>query len=665
MRTILILCLLLSLTIVSNAYQKESLEQKIDTSQINAKLRILEGRLNSNPDSSIIVLESIVAQTKNSFYSSIYLEALNLISIAESVKGNDKIALKYSLLALQKARSIGDTLKMTKLYNNIGYDYLMVSNMQMAYDYFRKSKVLAEKVGDRRIEAISMHNIGSVLKFLGQYEEAIKVLLQAGKMSEEIDDHQGKAYMYQELGETYLLMQDYSKAIKYFKLGINESSKYDINDILGDMYLGLGDAYYYVNDHENSLKNSVKAMNLGEDLDNTDLMVRSLNGFARYSINNSDFDEAKIILDKALKLCETLDNRSLIAETLKLKSINQEKRGLYKEALNSFKKAKYIEDSLNNSMRMIQIEQLRLEAELERKNFEISVLNTREIERKADIEKQRILSNVLAAILAMVVFLLYTAFRSSQKYKRLNGELVKRKKEIAQKTNDLKKLNKVKDKFMSIIAHDLRSPLHSISGALYLIELEDNLGSEHKKLLDDLREKVDSTTDFLNNLLHWIMEQKDNVILTKTGVNVNKLVDKSARLLKNYSNKGVTIDNSVDDNFTIFADENMMDLVVRNLLINAIKFSNKQGLIEIKAETNNDFVTVHIKDQGVGISSEDIKDLFDPRKKVSKNGTMNESGSGLGLEFCKEFISKNNGNIWVESEENLGTTVSFAIPSAH
>lgn len=257
-------------------------------------------------------------------------------------------------------------------------------------------------------------------------------------------------------------------------------------------------------------------------------------------------------------------------------------------------------------------------------------------------------------------------------YNVLQSELIKKGEEIQQQRDALEKqrkelevLNSTKDKFFAIIAHDLRNPFSTVLGLSELLAREfENFDADRlKEFINQIYKYSNNTYNLLENLLQWSMMQTGRMPLRPKVVNVFDIVNENIELLRgNASNKGIDLKGPESGEWYIYADINMMTTVVRNLISNAIKFTEQGGIVEIKLEQDNRFVTVSILDTGVGISATDRNKLFKLDSNPTTIGTGQEKGTGLGLILCKEFVERNGGKIWVESTLGEGTTFYFTSP---
>lgn len=229
----------------------------------------------------------------------------------------------------------------------------------------------------------------------------------------------------------------------------------------------------------------------------------------------------------------------------------------------------------------------------------------------------------------------------------------------------LEHVNAMKDKFFSIIAHDLKNPFNTILGFSNLLyEAYDNFNEEQRKnFIKNICEASESTFKLLQNLLEWSRTQTGSIEYKPERLDLSSLIDENLQIIKSGAKtKGITVRSDVVEGTYAFADTNMIRAVIRNLLSNAVKFTNSGGVVSITSNQSDHSVDICISDSGVGLEPEDLNRLFRIDDQFKSLGTNNEQGSGLGLILCKEFVEKNNGKIWVESEAGVGSNFSFRLP---
>jgi two-component system, sensor histidine kinase and response regulator len=247
-------------------------------------------------------------------------------------------------------------------------------------------------------------------------------------------------------------------------------------------------------------------------------------------------------------------------------------------------------------------------------------------------------------------------------------EQIERLEAIAEeKENEISQIVSTRNKFLAIISHDLRGPFSSIMCALDLLKLKLT-----RRNIKDIERYVDIATDsanrtlyLLDDLLTWTISQNNGNSICPITINLHELI---AVELKGFAfasmQKRITLCRKIPDHFIIKADIQMIKTVIRNLISNAIKFTPSDGIITVSASESKQYIQVSVKDSGIGISAKDKKNLFDPEKIHSLPGTNNETGVGLGLLLCKEFVELHGGKIWVEKSVSIGSEFKFTLPKA-
>jgi signal transduction histidine kinase len=239
--------------------------------------------------------------------------------------------------------------------------------------------------------------------------------------------------------------------------------------------------------------------------------------------------------------------------------------------------------------------------------------------------------------------------------------------EIKRKNEELQLLNAEKEKFYGIIAHDLRSPFASLLGFSKILEeeLPKMTREQIQKIAGTLRKSATNCYSLLENLLDWSQLQRGLITYNPEPVLLMpKVMTDTAMIMESANKKGIDLSYNIPEDLIVFADENMLGGILRNLASNAVKFTLKGGKVDIAAKPiSNEWVEVSFKDTGVGMSKEMIRNLFLADVNTSRRGTEGEPSSGLGLIICKEFIEKHNGRLWIESNEDKGSAFYFTLPS--
>ena len=258
-----------------------------------------------------------------------------------------------------------------------------------------------------------------------------------------------------------------------------------------------------------------------------------------------------------------------------------------------------------------------------------------------------------------------TLERYAEMLAQKNDELKAKNAELDEKNSQLNLLNADKDKFFSIIAHDLRNPIGALRELPQLIaeNLDNYSKDELRRLITMQRDAARNLFELLENLLTWSRMQRGLIEFNPEPIQISALVQRSIALLTpSAAQKAITLTQAVNPSLLGMADHKMIDAVVRNLISNAIKFTNQGGTIDVSGNDDGAFMTIAVKDDGVGIGEQFLPKLFRIDEQYRRTGTANERGTGLGLILCKEFVERNGGEIRVESKIGNGSTFSFTLP---
>jgi two-component system sensor histidine kinase/response regulator len=249
--------------------------------------------------------------------------------------------------------------------------------------------------------------------------------------------------------------------------------------------------------------------------------------------------------------------------------------------------------------------------------------------------------------------------------RKLQQKVQAQNERLEKQNEQLKEVNASKDKFFSIIAHDLRNPLQVLLGysELIIMNIENHNKANISKYVELILKTAKNLYTLLENLLMWSKVQKGLMEHNPQHSYVKEIVEGNIILFSpNAEQKQITLTHSVESQIAVYVDKNMINAVVRNLISNALKFTEKGGSVRVTAVEDDELVQVSVNDTGVGISKENMQMLFRIDVTHKNVGTSGERGSGLGLILCKELVEKNNGAIWVESEVGKGTTFTFTLP---
>jgi signal transduction histidine kinase len=310
--------------------------------------------------------------------------------------------------------------------------------------------------------------------------------------------------------------------------------------------------------------------------------------------------------------------------------------------------------------------------ELASKEQTISKLEQENEIKRQQVKIQRLFTGFLLVgivFLALMIFLL-------QRYRKLqdqtnielankNQSIEQQKEEIQSQAETLQQLNQLKSKLFSVISHDLRGPMATLYALLDLLTRKKMTADEFISVSEKLKINMDVTQRTLENLLSWSLSQMEGLKTDPKTINVKNTIHDACHLMSEASQqKNIAIEKNIEESIYVSADADQLQLILRNLIHNAIKFSKPYDTISVSALKNGQVCRVCIKDLGIGMSKAELETIISGKHHFSKTGTMQEKGTGLGLLLCQEFIKLNGGDFIIKSNVNQGTEVIFTLPLA-
>jgi len=585
----------------------------------------------------------------------------SVLGFLGTITGDYTGALKNDNLHLQTVIGTKDSIGIAKALNNVGNDYSDLGEYDEAYYYLTSSFRVARAIRDSLMLAVSLQNIGHVFKELGQYDIAINHFNASMKISEKVNDPDGPAYVKDELGSVYLNKKEYTEAEKALNASLGITRKREIKVLEPQVMSKFGQLYMERNDYEKSLLYYDTAYQLYEQMRNNFGVAKTKLGRAKVKFHEMKLDEAFDLTSQALEMAKILNARILEISCYTQLSELEAERGDFKKSLQYFKNFTALRDSLFGQEMTEKLFQYQIRFETESKDSEIAALSQARLLQDDAIKRQQFIRNILVVVVALTCVLLFTVYRSGQRRVRINKLLIEHQDEIKQRSIELEQLNQVKDKFFSIISHDLRSPINALSGILSLMDKNQITQEEFTKLSKELRVQFNHTKTLINNLLDWALLQMDKLKIQPEKIDLSTMVDDNFKLLSSLHLKELKMTNRVPQGLHALADMNTINLVFRNLILNAMKFTEVGGEIIVSGKEEGGTITISVSDTGVGIAPEVQAILFEKTSGYSTRGTANEKGTGLGLILCKEFVERNGGKIWLQSEPGKGSTFSFTL----
>jgi two-component system sensor histidine kinase/response regulator len=614
---------------------------------------------------------------------------------------------------LQSATS--DTTRVN-IYYHISRFY-WDKNADSAFLIAQNGLELAQKINFKKGAALCLLTKGVALVSKGKYPEGLDCHFQALKLSEELGLEGLTANNYNNIGIVYISMGNNAKALEYFKKSLKSFEKFGDPSTTFSSLVNIAEIYTSNNEFDLALEYNLKALQIGKDAHNSSGVAIALFNVGNIYCKKEEYKKALAYLREALALSESINDKEGVAycynsmaqafegtghlatsvhyaemglrEAESLGSIELVKESyavLYAahERLRNFEKALYYrnqEIGLKDSMFTIEKERkvngLQSSYDLAQKQHQIDLLNKNKIIQQEAIEKekfQRLTFTAAALLLSLaLLFLIWNNVlkrRKNRLLRKQNEEITRQKLAITKqhaKIHEqnilLEKSNAVKNRLFSIVSHDLRSPLNSLQGIVSLMEIKTLSEAETKKISSMIALQVNTTVHLLDNLLSWAKNQMESLQADPKEFDLQRAIADGIQLMQwSADNKNIKLKNEIENAIPVIADTAMIDIIIRNLIGNAIKFSKANDVVSVEAIPNGKFVKVIVKDTGQGISLENQSKIFNNGDTFTTPGTSNEKGTGLGLGLCKELVEKNGGKIWFESQPGKGSSFMFTIP---
>ncbi|RAI83601.1 tetratricopeptide repeat-containing sensor histidine kinase [Algoriphagus yeomjeoni] len=593
--------------------------------------------------------------------------------------------------------------------------YLREIEQQEAFNYATEAEKLAQSLNNTLEEAKAKENLGWIFYRRGQWQKSFNYSKEAYKLAVDGNNLEEAARVLNSMGALYYEQQNYSMAIVQFK------KAYEISDQMGDLYTMIRSLnnvalnFLRLNELDSALAYTSIAFEANKSAGSPYLLSFSNRIIGDVFFARNQLDSAEMIYEEALKngiaqgissvqaslfyrLGDTylLNGKQEMAKEVLLRGIDVSMQnglidelskshkslaeyyrqiGDYKNAFEQQSKFVTLNDSIMNksSRDRLALMQGMFEDDLEQSELDLLVAQNENQATRLALNRKIIflVSAGSVLILALLVWLFYL----NRNIKKKNADLLLQKQQIRKQNEDLEtksiqlqEINQTKNKLFSIIGHDLRGPVGQVKSIVDSLIAGYISQDEFDELIQHLKVDVDTVYFTLNNTLKWSLAQMEGFKLQKVDFNLYQLVCDNIKLISpKLRDKSIEIEYiSLFTDLQIYADRDLIEVVIRNILNNAVKYSKPGDTIQLSEEVDNNLVTWCVKDQGIGMEEDQINELLSPDYVISdsKLGTKMEKGSGLGLQICKEFIRMNDGELFINSQQGEGTQVCVRLPAS-
>ena len=660
-----------------------------------------------NPDSSLFYVNRSLRAINEHTYHLRYIDGSNLKAACYWFNNDLDSALKIYYDVLLLTKRFNETRKTAKISNNIGIIYQYKGTIDSSEKYFIQACQIYDSLNIPKAFAKASLDLGALYTSLSKYDLAIDNLLRALSTFEEIKDTTYLIHGYNGLGNLYLNIDEAETALDYYQKALKLTKIYSKTDISDELLCNVGLTYFqglnnydsadfYFNkalskegiennhflystilvnlatlkNNQGKYKEALKYFKIVKNLEYKHIdpysqMVCSVNmGNTYLEMGNLKLASENILI--GLEKAKSLDNLEFQKNAYQYLSRVDSLKGDYKNALGYYQKYYIIALKIHNTEIEERIHKINSQHQLKQIQSKNKLL-AKQNELKQDLIGKHIKLNILTAVaLALSVLILLFTFYMYYKTRRLNKNLQTKNEQISKQKDELETLNNQLNKLISIIAHDLKAPFNALIGLLNELNTNSEYYTEEEKviIIKGLLQNTMSTYRLLENLMEWSVSKTGLLKMNIEKIDIFSMINEVIALNKlQLENKNLSINNQLNPQSDVYGDYKMTFTILTNLINNAIKFSNTKGLITISSEKKEHFIMIHISDEGIGIPHRYLETIFSIDSEYQTQGTENEYGTGLGLKVVAEFVSRMGGSVYVISEEKIGSTFSFELPT--
>lgn len=582
-------------------------------------------------------------------------------------------AFDYSTEAEKLALELGDKSAEAKAKENIGWIYYRRGQWQKTFDYSKDSYDLAIAANDLKQAGRVLNSMGALyyeqnnfLMAIEQFKKAFEISSKADDLYTQIRSLNNVAFNYSQLEELDSAMYYAGKSIQ---VNIQAGSPY----LTGFANRVIGDVYFKRNQLDSAEVVFERALQMGRIQGIKSFEASVLHRLGQTYLLQGKIEEAKAILEEGVNLAQENSFLDELSKSHKFLARVYDRQGNIPLAYKH--QSIYLElyDSLVNKSNQDKLALFQGMFQDNLAQSEMKLLKAQNENQANRLIFSRNLNLVIGLAVILVSGLVIWLFFLNRNVKKTNSNLISQQQRINDQNIDLEskskqlgEINRTKNKLFSILGHDLRGPVGQVKSIVDMALAGHLDQEEFDELLKTLKKDVDSVYLTLNNTLNWSMSQMEGFKINKVTLNLTELVDSSLQLFQpQFTEKSLKLENLMPPKVQVFADSDLIEVVVRNILINAVKFSEAGDTIKITSELSDDQILWCVIDQGMGMTTEQITKILAEDYVItgSQRGTNQEKGSGLGLQVCKEFVRMNDGELIIQSKLKVGSTVCMKIPA--
>ncbi len=661
----------------------DSLKQKAanapDSQKVDVLGNIAWAYMGKTWDSARLYAKRQLNQAQTSNNKKGIANAYNTLGAIHYQKGYYKKALEYYHQSNDIKQAINDESGLAAGYNNIGLIHVNQGNYKKSIDYFIKSLEIKKSIKDTAGLAPSYNNIAMVYQAQGNLKKALNNYKKALNIDKQTNNKTGLASDYNNIGIIHYEQNNYNQALDYYMRSLTIKDSLGLTAKKSETYSNIGVAFMGKNNFKKAHQYFRESLVHDSLNGNRKGVMNSYFNLGKNNYHQKKYNQATTYLKKAQELARKIGTKPKLIKIYKFLSKTAEAQGHYSKALDYHKSYVMHQDSLHEQEKEKALLQAQTKYEVDQKEQEIELLNKNKALQEVKLQRQQILLIASGIISVLIIGLALILYRSNQRQRNINQQLVEKNEQIEQqqrdiqeqneqltsKNEELKAINNDKNRFISILSHDLRNPLSQITSLADLLLMDDQLlNDEQKQYIQYIKGSADHSSNMIRKLLDINAIESRKVEPKMESINAKETLDATLNQLREQANaKDIQIHQNLDqESYPIEADPYYLRQIFDNLIGNALKYSNKASNIWVRLYQQDQSLRFEVEDEGPGISEEDQQKLFQKFQKLSTKPTGNEPATGLGLSIVKFYAEAMNGQVWCESELNNGTTFILELP---
>ena len=645
--------------------------QKLDSTKVDTSIQLIKSFYNTKDFQKAL---GYIAQTEKLSTSLQYHSATAEIkyykALIYSQRDDYFNALDNYNASLRLFSQMQDSLGIAKVNNSLGLIEIKRGNYGKGLRYSLTAIEIFERKNLRSELSSAYNNLSEAYFNTNQVDKSLEFNLKALQIREQLRDSSGIKTSTKNIAILYSMRKEHRKAIEYYEKLLNflDVSKESDQIIRGDVLPRIGDQYLQFNDYEKSAAYLLEGLRLNRRTNNKLGILKSLNSLANLNFKQRKVRLAEVQLNEAYALTNQVKNDEQLLKNYKLRVAIDSTNGNFKSAFKWQADYHALKNKLDEEKATpfvfdeepIDISQP-TDTTTDDSVFAVDTKNLKQLKLIA----YALGGALLVALVAFIVMFINNR-NTKEEFEELeqtNKQYKLQNDSILEQTRHLEEMNQVKDRLFSIVSHDLKDSITGVKAFLDLLKEDSISQEEFDELIPELSENADNAAALLMNLLNWSKSQMQNLEPKPELFNIQEVFADKMNLIEKKVNEKqiILLDESIKD--FVYADKSMIEIVIQNLLANAVKFSRVGDVITVSNRERNGNVLICIEDTGVGISKENQEKLF-KNSGFTTRGTGHEKGTGLGLSICKQMVELNYGKIWVESEPNLGSKFFVELPKA-